>query len=136
MTQVILIAAVGRNGEIGRNGELPWHLPDDLKAFREKTMGHPVVMGRKTAQSIGKALPGRTNIVVTRTCAPFPDQFGADSVEEAIHAATEIGTGKVFIIGGGEIYRQAIPMATHYDITQVDMDVPDADTFFPTLFAR
>lgn len=129
MTVVILIVAMDRNRAIGVRGRIPWRLPADLRRFRELTMGHPVVMGRKTFQSIGKALPGRENVVVTRQknfraagCAVVRE------LEEALRR-----DGDVFVIGGAEIYGQALPRAGRAYVTEVDTAVPDADAFFPEL---
>ncbi len=127
-TELILVAAMDRNRVIGRDGAMPWHLPADLAHFKQITMGHPVLMGRKTFEAIGRALPGRSNIVLTRSDAPFPDGVSrAGSLEEALVAA---GASPVMVIGGGEIYRQALPMATGMELTFVDTEV-DGDTRFP-----
>ena len=134
---VTLVVAVARNGVIGRDGEMPWRLSTDLKRFKAVTMGKPVVMGRKTYQSIGKALPGRLNIVVTRDPA-----FRADdaeiftSLEAALegarqHAAAD-GQSEICVIGGGEIYRQALPAAHTIHYTRVASE-PQGDTRFPEL---
>lgn len=134
---IAMIAAVGRNGAIGAEGELPWRLPTDFAFYKRTTMGKPLIMGRKTFQSIGKPLPGRTNIVVTRSA-----DFAAEGVEvfgdlqEAIARGREIaerdGVDEVFINGGGEIYRAAMPMADRLYVTHVDA-APNGDTFFPEI---
>jgi dihydrofolate reductase len=126
--KVTIIAAMARNRAIGMKGDMPWHLPGELRHFKETTMGKPIVMGRKTWESIGRALPGRQNIVVTRNSsfhAPGCDLAG--SLEEAIR----IGNGEeIMIIGGGELYRQALASADRMILTEVDC-APDADTWFP-----
>lgn len=129
MTQLALIAALDRHGAIGRDNTLPWHLPEDLKRFKRLTMGHPVLMGRRTAESIGRALPGRRNFVLTRSGrAPYAGQTAVASIDEALaRASDEI----VFVIGGGEVYARALPSATLMHLTHVDTDVVDADAFFP-----
>jgi len=125
---ITLIAAMARNRAIGFDGGMPWHLPAELKHFKASTMGKPIVMGRKTWESIGRALPGRQNIVVTRKraykaegCTVVP------SFDEAMEAA--IGE-EVMIIGGGQLYRQALPLADRMILTLVDCE-PNADTWFP-----
>ena len=124
-----LIAALDRNHAIGRDGAMPWHLPDDLKRFKWLTMGKPVLMGRKTALAIGRALPGRTNLVLTRGgTAPFADQFAVHSLDDAMARA---GHAELAVIGGGEIYALALPRATRMHLTWVDTEVANADTFFP-----
>ena len=129
--EVRAIVAMAAENAIGRNGELPWHLPEDLKHFKELTMGHPVIMGRKTWESLPKRpLPGRRNMVVSRD----PDYQAEDaevfgSVEEAIDACREVP----FIIGGAEIYRTALPFCTKIFLTLVETDISDADAFFPNL---
>ena len=126
-----IIAAVAENGMIGRGGELPWRLSADLKRFKSLTMGHAVIMGRKTWESIGRPLPGRRMIVVTRQ----PD-YTADGAEvagdlpAACGLAEKAGDDEAFIIGGGEIYRQALPLAHRLHITRVHAKV-DGDAYFP-----
>ncbi|HET7931935.1 MAG TPA: dihydrofolate reductase [Rhodanobacteraceae bacterium] len=124
-----LIAAVDRNRAIGRDGSMPWHLPDDLKRFKALTLGKPVLMGRKTALAIGRALPGRPNLVLTRgDVAPFAGQSVVHSLEEA---RTRAGGSELCVIGGGEVYALALPYATRLHLTLVDTLTPDADTWFP-----
>jgi dihydrofolate reductase len=124
-----LIVARAANGVIGNQGRLPWHLPSDLKHFKSLTMGHPIIMGRKTWESIGRALPGRRNIVVTRQ-----KEFAAAgalvvaSLDEALAACT--GEGEVFIIGGEQLYLAALPLAQRMYITAIGRDFV-GDTFFP-----
>ena len=127
---VSLIAIVARNGGIGRGNALLWRLSEDLKHFKRTTLGHPVVMGRKTWDSIGRPLPGRRNIVVTRD--PQWHASGAEragSLDEALALAR--GEAKVFVIGGAQIYAQALPLADELVLTEVDADAADADVFFP-----
>lgn len=126
--KITLIAAMASNRAIGLNGEMPWHLPAELRHFKAVTMGKPIVMGRKTWESIGRVLPGRQNIVVTRNAsfrAPGCDLAG--SLEQAISLARG---EEVMIIGGGELYRQALPVADRMILTEVDCE-PQADTWFP-----
>ncbi len=128
--RLTLIAAVARNGVIGRGGGLPWRLSGDLQRFKAATLGHPVIMGRKTWESIGRPLPGRLKIVVTR----HPDQGqGADrvagSLDDALRAAG--GAEEVFVIGGAELYRAALPRADRLQLTRVLAEV-EGDTRFPT----
>lgn len=123
---ISIIAATGKKNELGKGNQLLWHLPDDLKHFKELTTGHTIVMGRKTFESIGKPLPNRRNIVITRDM-----NFTADGIE-VIHSLQEIQNRdeEIFIIGGGEIYAQALPFADKLYLTEVDASL-DADTFFP-----
>ncbi|MEO0368201.1 MAG: dihydrofolate reductase [Pseudomonadota bacterium] len=129
--EIIFVAAIGENGEMGRDNALLWHLPGDLPRFKELTIGSPIIMGRKTFESIGKALPNRTNIVLTgNTEWQAEDAVVCHSIDSALHAAKEENPQKISIIGGGEIYKLFLPYATKLEITQV-FDAPDADTFFP-----
>lgn len=127
-----IIAAVGRDSAIGRNGDLAFHLRADMRHFKELTTGHTVVMGRKTFDSLPKgALPNRRNIVITRNTA-----FAAEGAERAssLDEAIAMASGEeTFIIGGGEIYRQALPLADRMELTIIDADTPDADTHFPPI---
>jgi dihydrofolate reductase len=131
---ITLVAAVARNGCIGKDGALPWRIPDDMQRYRRITMGKVVVMGRKTWESIPakfRPLPGRTNVVVTRN----PDYPVPDGVERApsLEAALAAHAGEEVIVnGGGEIYARAMPRADALDVTHVDRDV-DGDTFFPAI---
>lgn len=130
----IIIAAVADNGAIGRGNELLWHLPGDMKYFRVTTFGHPVVMGYMTFRSIGRPLPGRLNIVCS--WHPFEAPSGVivtGDLAEAFKAAEASGDDRLFIIGGGETYRQALPTADELYITRVHAEVKDADTFFPVI---
>ena len=125
--RLILIAAHARNRVIGQAGDMPWHLPDDLKHFMQATLGGVVVMGRKTFESLKGPLPRRRNIVITRNAEWQHEgvEQQASSLEEALDLA---GEGSVHIAGGGEIYRAALPIATHLDLTEIDA-APDGDTF-------
>ena len=130
-----MIVALGRNRVIGINNEMPWHIPADLKFFKAQTLGKPVVMGRRTLEAIGKPLPGRPNIIVTRDTS-----FSADgttvvpNLEEAVSVAkataTEIGADEVMIIGGGQIYEQMIGKVERLYLTEIDLS-PEGDAFFP-----
>ena len=123
-----IIAAIGANGVIGHKGQLPWRLPEDLRRFKALTMGHTLIMGRSTYDSIGRPLPGRRTIVVTRQPAwRTPGVDVAHSVEEALLMA---GRGTVFVAGGGEIYRQCLDHADRLHLTLVDARV-EGDTWFP-----
>lgn len=127
-----LVAAIGLNREIGKGNQLLWHLPKDLKHFKTTTQGHPVIMGRKTYESIGKPLPNRTNIVISRRNGWFEEGILiVGSVKEAIKFAKKIDS-EIFIIGGGNIYEQTMAVADRLEITQVN-DRFDADTFFPVI---
>lgn len=126
---ISLVAALDRNHAIGRDGEMPWHLPDDLKRFKTLTLGKPVLMGRKTAHAIGRALPGRTNLVLTRgDSAPFAGQVVVHTLDEAIEHTRD---SELAVIGGGEVYALALPRATRLHLTWIDTEVADADAFFP-----
>ena len=125
------VAAIGRNRALGKGNELLWRIPDDLKRFKELTLGHPLIFGRKTYDSIGRPLPGRTNIVVTRD--PYWKQEGvviATSIEDAIAKAKALDSEKIYIGGGAQIYAQALPYTTKLYLTLID-DEKEADTFFP-----
>jgi len=135
--KIALVAALDRNRAIGRNGAMPWHLPDDLRRFKTLTLGKPVLMGRRTALSIGRALPGRENLVLTRAgAAPFAGQRVVHSLGEAIERARSQGAGEVAVIGGGEVYALALPHATHLHLTHVDAVADHADTWFPSFDER
>ncbi|MCH8612864.1 dihydrofolate reductase [Arsenicicoccus dermatophilus] len=123
-----LVAAVGRNGALGRDGGLIWHLPGDLPRFKALTIGRPMIEGRRTYDAIGRALPGRRTIVVTRDDGWHRDDAEtAGSIEQALALA---GPGEVTCGGGGEIYALALPHADRLELTEVD-DSPQADAFFP-----
>ena len=130
--RLTLVAAVSHGGVIGRDGALPWRIPEDARRFRELTTGHPVVMGRRTWDSLPdrfRPLPGRRNLVVTRS--PDWRADGAEraaSLEEALHLAAD--AAEVFVIGGAELYAAALPLADELRMTEIDADV-QGDTFFP-----
>ena len=110
--RIALIAALDRNRAIGRDNDLPWRLPDDLKRFKALTLGKPVLMGRKTAESLGRALPGRLNLVLTRSGrVPFADMRAVDSVEQAVAIAVADGSDELSVIGGAEIYALTLAQA-------------------------
>ncbi len=126
-----IIAAIGKNNELGKGNTLLWHMPADMKHFRETTSGHPVIMGRKTFESIGRPLPNRRNIVITRDI-----NYKAEGVE-VMHSLEETikqaqSENEVFVIGGAEIYKQAMPFANKLYLTKVDSEA-EADAFFPTI---
>jgi dihydrofolate reductase len=132
--ELVLVAAVARTGVIGVDGGLPWHLPDDLRRFRAITSGHPVVMGRRTFESVGRALPRRTNVVITGTpgydapgCTIAPD---LDAALEVAHRSP--GGHTVFVIGGGVLYADAMNLADRLEITHVELDI-EGDTWFPAI---
>ncbi len=133
--QITIVAIIARNNAIGIDGDQPFHIQADFKRFKALTMDKPVIMGRRTFQALPNgALPGRRNIVVTSQ-----NDFRADnaetapSLEAAIHLAAD--SPEIMIIGGGQIYKQALPLASKLEITKVDADVPGADTFFPPINA-
>ena len=135
--KVALVVAMARNGVIGRDNQLPWHLPEDLKYFKSVTMGKPIVMGRKTCDSIGRPLPGRTNIVITRSTEWQCEGVEvAHSLEQALELAARVaecdGVDELIVMGGGEIYRQSLPRADRLYITEVDAEV-EGDARFPEL---
>lgn len=128
-----LIAAVSNNGAIGKNGATPWHLEEDMKHFRSLTMSHPVIMGRKTFESIGKPLEGRENIVLSRTSEHFEGAHAAKNAEMALAQAESTKAAECFIIGGEEIYRLFMDIADRLHITNVNTEVEGADAFFPQI---
>lgn len=129
---LVLIAALDRNRAIGRGNALPWHLPDDLKRFKALTLGKPVLMGRKTAESLVRALPKRRNLVLTRGGrVPFEGMEAVASIEEALRIASQDGASELCVIGGGEVYALALPMATRMHLTHVHTAIEDGDAFFP-----
>jgi dihydrofolate reductase len=127
--RIYLVAAVARNGVIGARGKLPWHLPEDLQHFRTLTLGHPVIMGRRTWDSLPRALPGRENIVVTRSANR--DFFGA-SVANSVTAAIALCAGEplAFVIGGSDIFAATLPVADGLVLTEIERDY-EGDVFFP-----
>ena len=131
LPHINIIVAHSKNMAIGKANSLPWHLPDDLKRFKKLTTGHPIIMGRKTYQSINRPLPDRTNIVVTRDMGlEIPGCVVVHSAAEAIKKAQEFDQEEIFIIGGAEIYKETLPLADRLYVTVVDMYV-DGDAFFP-----
>ena len=135
---ISMIAAMAKKRVIGLNNQMPWHLPADLGHFKRTTLGKPVIMGRKTYESIGKALPGRTNIVVTRdTSYQLEDALVVTSCEAALDAAqtAEPGLEEVMIIGGGTIYQYFLPMCQRLYLTEIALEV-DGDTHFPDYQAQ
>jgi dihydrofolate reductase len=126
--RLTLIVARARNGVIGANGALPWRLPEDLAHFKRATMGHPIVMGRRTWESIGRPLPGRRNIVVSRQAQlAIPGAEVAPSLDAAIALCAD--ADEVFVIGGAQLYREALPRAQRLVVTEIDADF-DGDTFW------
>lgn len=123
------MCALDRERAIGRDGALPWHLPDDLKRFKALTLGHPVLMGRRTAESLGRALPRRRNLVLTRSGrVPFDGMEAVASLDEALALA---GGDTLMVIGGGEVFALALPRAQRMHLTFVDTVVQGADAWFP-----
>ena len=129
---ITIVVAKAENNVIGNNNELIWHLPNDLKHFKNLTSGHPILMGRKTFDSIGKPLPNRTNIVITRNEEWHSEgAFRADSLHEAIEMGKDLDT-EIFIIGGGNIYEQALDWADAIEVTEVHQNF-EGDTKFPEI---
>lgn len=136
---ISIIVAVAQNGAIGKNNNLLWHLPDDMAFFKQKTKGHAIITGRKNYESIPekfRPLPNRTNIVVSRQSDYHaPGSIVVSNLEEAISTALKISNDEIFIIGGGEIYRQALPLVDKIYLTRVNHTF-EADTFFPEFNAE
>ncbi|MDM9630517.1 dihydrofolate reductase [Robiginitalea aurantiaca] len=133
MKDLILIAAVGESNELGKNGDLPWHLPDDFKYFKETTTGHPMIMGRKTFDTFPRPLPNRQHVIISRNKAytvTHKNCMVVHSLDAALDAVSE--SEQVFVIGGGEIYKQALPLATRIELTRVHGTF-EADTYFPQI---
>ena len=130
-----IIVAVARDGAIGRKGTLPWHLPEDLKHFRKITKGHTMLMGLNTFLSLPKVLPKRKHIVVADDPSYSFEHPDVTVVHELFDTLSEAKTSEeeIFIIGGGSIYRQSLPMADRLYLTRIDASIPDADTFFPEI---
>ncbi|KAB1196055.1 MULTISPECIES: dihydrofolate reductase [Haloferax] len=137
--QFVLVAAVAENGVIGRDGDMPWHLPEDLKHFKETTMGHPVVMGRKTYESIARQLdgplPGRQSVVLTSRDLDLPDGAQtaasiAEAVDASVTVANEMGVETVYVVGGATVYEQFLDRASKLVLTELD-DTYEGDTRFP-----
>jgi dihydrofolate reductase len=134
---IAMIAAVARNGVIGTHGAIPWRLPSDFAFFKRTTMGKPLIMGRKTFDSIGKPLPGRTNIILTRQPGYRPDGVLvvgelATALERAVEIAAGAGVDEVMIGGGAELYREAMPLADRLYVTHVELS-PEGDAIFPPI---
>lgn len=127
-----LIVAADQNNAIGKDNQMPWHLPNDFKYFKKNTMDHSIVMGRKTFQSIGKALPGRRNIVISRQKDFHAENFElAQSIQEALTLCRD--EREIFIIGGAEIFNQTLSLASKILFTRVHTNIDAADTFFPAI---
>jgi dihydrofolate reductase len=130
---ISLVVAAATNNAIGKDGTMPWHLPNDLKHFKNVTWGMPIIMGRKTFDSLGKALPGRKNIVITRQKDwKAENAVAVKSIEDALFVAGETDAKEAMIIGGGEIYKLVFPKAARIYLTRVEAE-PEADTFFPVI---
>ena len=128
-----IIVAISDNNAIGKNNELLWHISEDLRFFRRTTLGWPVIMGRKTFESIGRALPGRVNVVISRGFTTGEDVEVVGSLEEAFATAESTNLEKCFVMGGGQIYAQALELADRLVVTHVHTVIEDADTFFPPI---
>lgn len=133
--ELVVIASVAANGVIGRDGTLPWYLPDDLAHFKRTTMGHPVIMGRVNFEDVldqlGEPLPGRTNIVLSRSAPALPaDVILAPDIDAAVAAAAETGSETAFVAGGAEVYRQFLPRADRMLLTELRA-AHEGDTYFP-----
>ena len=130
--EIILIAAVSKDKVIGKQGGIPWKIKEDLSFFKEKTLNSPIIMGRATFNSIGRPLPNRLNIVMTRSAKNTEGVTEVTSVEKAIEAASiNRDSSRVYIIGGQNIYKEFLPIAHRMIITEVDLYIKDGDTFFP-----
>lgn len=133
--KISLIVATNQDLVIGANNQLPWHIPEDLAHFKNLTLGKVMLMGRKTFESIGKVLPGRTSVVVSRSNFSFPGVKVFSTIDEALNNFTD--EKEICIIGGGEIFKQILPLATKLYITWVDMKVVNPCAWFPPIdFAR
>jgi len=132
--EIIIIAAVAQNNVIGYQGEMPWHSREEFKHFKNTTMGSPMIMGRKTFESIGKPLPGRKSIVISRNeeYNPHPEVVSFNSLEKAIEFCEKSSFEKVFIIGGANVYEQFFPLADKLIISEMKL-TPDGDSFFPII---
>jgi dihydrofolate reductase len=128
---ISLIVAAAEDGAIGRNNDMLWHLPDDFRWFKTKTLGHPIIMGRNTMNSLRKALPGRRNMVISsRDSDLLPDFEHYNSLDEALAAAALSDSGEIMIIGGGSVYALALNLADRVYLTRVHATFPDAEVFF------
>ena len=128
-----IIVAISDNNAIGRDNQLLWHISEDLRFFRRTTLGCPVIMGRKTFESIGRALPKRVNIVVSRGFSTAEEVAVTSSLEDAFRVAEDTNLEQCFVIGGGQIYSQALPLVDSLVVTHVHTVIEDADTFFPEI---
>ena len=128
-----IIVAIADNNAIGRYNELLWHISEDMRFFRRTTLGSPVIMGRKTFESIGRALPGRVNVVISRGFSTGEEVEVVGSLEQAYKVAESTNLEKCFVMGGGQIYAQALPSADRLIVTHVHTVIDDADTFFPPI---
>lgn len=129
--RISLIAALSENRVIGKEGKIPWYLSDDFRRFKERTTGHVIIVGRKTHESIGRPLPSRTNIVITRDPSrAIPGCVVVDSLDAALAKAHEVESEEIFVIGGGQIYAEALPKADRLYLTLVHA-IMDGDAFFP-----
>ncbi|MGV8961254.1 MAG: dihydrofolate reductase [Stenotrophomonas sp.] len=129
-----MLAALAEDRAIGLDNQMPWHLPADLRRFKALTLGKPILMGRKTAQSLGRALPGRLNLVLTRSgVVPFSGMEAVTSFEQALQRAGAEAVDELCVIGGGEIYRLLLPAADRLYLTHVHTVIPRADAHFPEL---
>lgn len=128
-----IIVAIADNNAIGKNNELLWHISDDLRFFKRQTLGWPVIMGRKTFESIGRALPGRVNIVISRGFTTGEEVAVVGSLEDAFQLAESTNLEKCYVMGGGQIYAQALELADRLVVTHVHTVIEDADTFFPQI---
>ena len=129
--KISIIVAIGKNREIGKEGQIPWHVKEDLQNFKKLTMNHHVVMGRKTFESIGKPLPGRKSIVLSTKTINIPGEYLiASSLEEAIEIARSSGENELFIAGGSSVYEKSLIFADSLYLSEIDYQ-GDADTYFP-----
>lgn len=134
MISITMIAALDKQRAIGFDNQLPWHLPDDLKRFKALTTGKTILMGRKTAESLGRALPNRKNLVLTRSQhVPFVGMQAVNTLEQAMDACE---SEQIMVIGGGEIYAHCLPIAQFLHLTYVDTVLPQADAYFPEINAQ
>ena len=135
MAELVLLAALGRDYAIGKDNTLPWHLPADLKRFKALTLGRPLLMGRRTAESLGRVLPGRRNLVLTRgNSVPFAGMEAVPSLDAALRTLGD--ADQLCVIGGGEVFEATLPLATRMHLTWVDTIVPGAQAFFPRFDVR
>ncbi len=129
--RISIIAAVGKNRELGKNNELIWRISPDLKRVKELTTGHPIIMGRKTFDSIGRPLPNRTNIVISRAQVCIEGCLVFDTLQKGIEAAKAIDTEEIFIFGGASIYEEALPLTDRLYLTVINAEDTEADVYFP-----